>query len=89
VQQGGDLDKVRIDLDPGNREEARRLCRDEADATGMGDDPVREVEGGKQQLGLCGGGYGHAPMLRAGRLAVIGAATTERTRSVPSRVRTW
>lgn len=56
MQQGGERDDVRIDLGPGSREEARPLGCDEADTSRMGNDPVREVEGGKQQLCLDGGG---------------------------------
>ena len=54
----------------------------------MRDDPLWEVEGGKQQLGLGGGGYGHATMLRVAAAAGIGAATT-RHGSMISRLRSW
>ena len=79
----------RLDRDLGRRQEPRGLARDSADAARMRDDPNGEVEGGKQQLGLGGGGYGHAAMLTVGAAADIGAATTERHGSVDSRLRTW
>jgi len=88
VQEGGDRDEVRIDLNAGSREQPCRLSGDPTDASRVGDDSIREVEGGKQQLGLGGGRNGHASMLPAGRLAVIARATTGRHGSVPMRLMT-
>jgi hypothetical protein len=74
VQQGGDRDEVRIDRNPSHSQEPRRLARHAADAARVRDDPIGKVEGGKQQLSLGKGGYGHAPMLPGGRHAGASAS---------------
>jgi hypothetical protein len=84
MQQGGDRDEVWINVTTGGHQKTSRFGGDAADPARMGDDAIRKVEGGKQQLGLGGSRYGHAPIVRADRPTGLGAAATERHGSAAS-----